>query len=244
MALQREPMKELESYVRENNVDHKALLGAVTEYITQLRMESVSKQEKDLPLALRQTVVAFHGDINYIKERKGNKGYFIVTYNDETGYSVVLVDEIQDEYILLAINDFPEKEEAIDYVRVLERSMQTQEPEHHQLSELKMFNVNDDGFYVGRERYDSSSNEWRPFSRVNSKPMTNRHEAESFLEQVLKFRKDILSNSTGNLKVLAESFHEQVPEDPWNEIRRNVVIDELRANHNLKPHVIAELCRR
>lgn len=243
MALQREPMKEVETYARENNVNHGALLDAVSEYMKQLRADSMSKKEKELPECLRHSITAFHGDIKWIKDRKDNKGYFIVTHDEEMGYQVVMVDDTEEGYSFLAIDDFPEQEQAIDYILVLEKSMQAAHPKHHQLSELKLIQVNDESYYVGRERYDSNAKKWFPLSRVNSKPIETRFEAESFLQKVLTFRTDVMNLSTGNLKVLATALHEAILEDPWNEFKRNVVIDELRSNRKLKPHMLAELCQ-
>lgn len=240
MTLERKPLEEIETYAKENNVNHEALVGCVNEYITQLRTEAVSNIEVTLPDELRMTVVAFSGEIKYIRVRKDNPGYLIVTHDEDSGYSVVMIDETQDGYTFLPINDFVEQEQAFDYVLVLEQTMQGP-PKHRQISELKLFHVYGEGYYVGRERYDVIFTTWIPYSRINSKPIKSKYEAETFLEQVLKFRTTVLNISTGNLKVIAKAFHEDILKDPWNEFRRNVAIDELRANRKVKEHILAEL---
>jgi hypothetical protein len=244
MTLSREPMKELEAFARENNVNHKDLLDAVNEKIKQLRAESFAKKEIDLPDILRQTLEAFVGDIKYIKERRDNPGYLIVTHDEENGYKAVMVDTTDDGHELLPIDDdFPEQEQAIDYLLMLEKAMMSEHPKHGDYSDLKLFHVHGEGHYVGRERYDGIFTRWMPFSRVNEKPIKDRHEAESFLKQVLQFRSCLMNFSTGNLKVTARSIHEAIPADPWNEFRRNIAIDELRVIHKVKPHVLAELLK-
>jgi hypothetical protein len=241
MTLQREPLNEIKTYASAHNVNHESLAGSVNEYITQLRAQAVSKEEVVLPEELRMTILGFSGEIKYIKVRKDNPGYFVVTHDEENGYNVVMIDETQDGYSFLPINDFAEQEDAIDYVLVLEKSMQSAHPKHRQLSELKMYHVYGDGFYVGRERYDGIFTRWMPYTKINSNPIRTKQEAESFLLQVLHFRTEIISISTGNLKVMAKSLHEAISDDHWNEFRRNVVIDVLRSNRQLKDHQLAEL---
>lgn len=243
MELQRDPMEEIKDYVKENNITEGAFLKASTEYVKKLREELTATKEDLLPPSVKDFIDRSHGDIEYIQERQDDKGFFIVTNDGETGYDVVIVDNSSDSYRLRVKNDFSEREEAIHYVRQLERHDILERPEHHELSEFKVLNVKNEGYYVGRERYDANQNEWIPYSRVTSKPMNNIEEAKHVLDKALEFKKDIAGLSTGNLRVLGKDFQDKIKEDPENELRRNVVIDHLRAERNVKPHVLSEMSR-